>query len=528
MRDFRFEAIVWLGATGIASAAAFLAARASGVPAGMSEGLSGVAAIILLCGWLVRDTRWVTPVVMQVPLIVAIVALVPQDSLKMLGCGLILAFAIAAALWTRYAGGLLDLVSGTILMVAPLLLFRMVEVPAGKLVESLVIVAGCAVLLYVMARGRVMTPAHWLISFAVGVAVPVIPSRLAAVPLLFAALVWIVRSPRIALPLATVLVVSILAGRWSWPLALAGVAIHLAVRWSRPEPALSVLVPGWWAASLQTVLRPVPFAMAATGAVRFAPAAALGAVAVIAGGALLRPALAILYALAAAVLLVARDESDNPRFSGPAGVIAMLMVAMFAWSGALIGTFPLPVSSVSLAVIVGGAALTMMRSAVWRMSILSLGVLVFAVFLSTGERHWEAASAVLGPGESVNLTPASSGNGAALMLSGGNLLQMSPGREIADMDVISVQGRAYRRTLRVGEISDWASLRQDHWFVSEHGAPAVPEGSLAGHGASSFLIGASSVEVTIPERIGLVRLTMRRDLPDDAMLHVDALRVVVR
>jgi hypothetical protein len=244
---------------------------------------------------------------------------------------------------------------------------------------------------------------------------------------------------------------------------------------------------------------------------------------------LLRPALAILYALAAAVLLIARVESDDQRYAGPAAVIASLMVAMFAWSGALIAAFPLPISSLAVGVIVIGAAATMFRSAIWATYVLALGALIAALFLSQpGSLKLEPANAVLRPGESVNLTPASTGNKATLTISGGNLLELRPGHAVADVDVISVRGRAYRRSLSAGEISDWAGLRQEHWFVSEHGVPSRPIGPLTDYGASSYLIGAGSIEIAAPEMIGLIRVTMRNDLGESATLHVDGFRVGMR
>lgn len=524
MKDSTIEAIGWLSAAGIATAAAFVPA-APGAAAVSEAILPAVVAIVMLCGWTVRDTRWLTPVLLQVPLIFAIAVSVPHESMKMLGSGLSLAFAVAGALWSRHSESRLDQPTGLVLLLSVLSLMRLAEVPADKLLVSLVIVAGSGVLLAVLAHRRALTPVHWIIAFACGVGVPLAPSRLAVVPLLFAALVWVVRSVRIGAPLAGLVLTAFLAGRWAWPLALAGAAIHLVARRSG-HAELATLAPGVWGASLQMVLRPVPFVLAGLGAVRSAPLVAAGAVVVMAGGGLLRPAIAILYGLAASVILAARDESSSTRFAGPASVIAFLMLAMFFWSGALIGAFPLPVPALSLGVIVAGAAVTMMSSRGRLMTVLSAGLLVIAVVLSTGEAGpWSRMDSVLRPGESVNLTPPSAGNSAALVLSGGNLLGISNGQAIADVDVISVRGRTYRRSLSVGDVSDWAALQQKHWFVSEHGAPALPVGPLSGYGASSFLIGAGSIEVVIPEAIALVRVTMREDLHDDAMLHVDALRL---
>ncbi len=529
MKDSTIEAIVWLVATGIAATATLLAARAAGMEGVPVEALPPAVVVIMLCGWLVRDTRWVVPVLVQVPMIVAIVGTISNDSVRMLGCGVGLAFAVGAALFSRASSGGLDRFTGSILLAATLMMFRLIGVPQGRWMESVLIVAGCVVLLAAIAHGRNLTAGHWLVVFATGVAVPLYPSRLAVVPLLFSAIVWLGRSSRIPTPLATVVVLAIVAGRWAWPLALAGAAIHLAVRRPRSAEAPATFLPGLWASSIQSVLRTAAFVIAGAGAVKTAPAAGVIAIALIAGGMLLRPALAILYAIAAAVLLVARVESDDRRHAGPAAVMASLMIAMFAWSGALIATFPLPVSSLAVGVIVIGAAATMFRSAVWPTYVLALGALVAALFLpAPGALELEPANAVLRPGESVNLTPASTGNEATLTISGGNLLGMRAGHPVADVDVISVRGRAYRRSLSAGEVNDWAGLRQEHWFVSEHGVPSRPVGPLSDYGASSYLIGAGSIEIATPEMIGLIRVTMRNDLGEGAALHVDGFRVGTR
>lgn len=513
----------WIAAAVLVTASAsFVANRFAGGDAAALLPLLG--ALVMFAGWLARDTPRASAVAAIAPLLLVVAVAVPAGANRSAALGVLVAAAIAMAVSALHESGGLTLRGGAALLVAALALMRLPGVPEGRTLAATLIIAGCVVLFASLAAGRRVTPLDLILPFVAGVAVPLSPERLVAIPILFAALVWTIRSSRVRLPAAALLLLCLFAGRWSWPLAAAGIAVALAGTRRIGDRHAFIAVPLAKTASAY-VLKALPFLIASASAIRTAPYAAAGALALLLLAAGLRPSLSVFYGLAAAVMLASRDEVRSSRYAAPAAVVAGLMLAMFPWSGALAGAFPLPATVVSLSFVVAATAGTMLRHRFWAAVLIPLSVLVaVVVWLPSRSGTWESVMAVLRPGESVNIEPAARGNVAEVIASGGNLLDVPAGEIIADLHVIAEGGAVYRRTVSVGEIGDWGALRQEHWFIARHGLPNRPAGPLEGSGASSYLSGAGIIGVTIPERISIVRVTMRPSAPADASLHVDAAR----
>ena len=515
---------IWIAATALVTGSASIVTRASGATS-LDALLPSLVAIVMLSGWMSRHTPSVSPIAASAPLLVIVAGVLPAGPLQSLGLGLLVAGAVAMAIRALHESATLTVRSGAGLMLVALALMRLPGLPEGKAIETAAIVGGCGVLFGSLVAGRRVVPIDLILPFAVGVAIPLHPSRLSAIPLLFAALVWTLRARRVMVPAAALSILCILAGRWSWPLGAIAVALALATRRPRVEGSPLFAVPLAAKAALAQVVRTLPFLLASAGALR-TPHTAFGVLILLVLSAFLRPSLAIFYGLAAAITLASGEESRNTRYIAPAAVIALLMLAMFSWSGALAAAFPLPVAITTLALVVLASAATIPQFRLVAATLISIAALAGVIALAPANARWQPVQGVIGAGESINIVAPGDGSVAEVVVSGGNLLDLPAGEIVADVDVIATGGTVYRRALLAGELSDWAALRQEHWFIARHGVPLRPAGPLEGSGASSYLSGAGIIEVAIPERIGLLRLTMRESAPADASLHVDWARIL--
>ena len=133
---------------------------------------------------------------------------------------------------------------------------------------------------------------------------------------------------------------------------------------------------------------------------------------------------------------------------------------------------------------------------------------------------------MLEPGQSATIALPHRGRDVELSMSGGNVASLPRGTELGTIDFIGIRGSAFRRSVRVGEISDWSALSPDQHWRNQNGPPAVPRGPLEGLGSRAFLNGSGVVRTETPVEVAAIRVTASDALPPSARLHLDAVRLM--
>jgi hypothetical protein len=110
------------------------------------------------------------------------------------------------------------------------------------------------------------------------------------------------------------------------------------------------------------------------------------------------------------------------------------------------------------------------------------------------------------PGESVTLDVPDGAK--SLILSGANVPMLKRGTVVAHVGITPI---------RIGEISDWGSLRREHYYNSRNTLPANPAGLVRGYGYEAWIDGAARFPVAGRR----VTITTEPRLPANALLQVE-------
>ncbi len=172
-----------------------------------------VIALVLICAWTVRGTRWAAAVQCAVPLLIVAMMTLADERGRLLAYGVIVALAYGAAAMAVYAStanveerwrpaGWLGGVSPPeiALTVVGIVLLRWIPLHDVRIVRELVVLAGSLALLFAMRRRRDAagpaggTPAFLIAVLAVAVATPVRAGMMTFLPFALALLVVGLRS----------------------------------------------------------------------------------------------------------------------------------------------------------------------------------------------------------------------------------------------------------------------------------------------------------------------------------------------
>ncbi len=164
-----------------------------------------VIALILLCAWTARGTRWAAVVQCAVPLLIVAMMTLADERTRLLAYGVIVALAYGAALigmerWrpAGWPGGVSP--PEIALTVVGIVLLRWIPLHDVRIVRELVVLAGSVTLLFAMPRRRDATgpaggtPAFLIAVLAVAVATPVRAGMMTFLPFALALLVVGLRS----------------------------------------------------------------------------------------------------------------------------------------------------------------------------------------------------------------------------------------------------------------------------------------------------------------------------------------------
>lgn len=507
--------VLALASAGLSVAAAWIAAPSTTPVDARLPLLAGIVALLAL---LARGAATRVAEILPAALVVAAVA-IEGESLRILAYGAVVASAFAIAAISRRDEGGIGVADAGLLLAAFLVVIAAVPDPEYG-VRYLLLLAGGIALLLGGSRDR-QVPVEWLVFAGVVVAVtPVIPGRATLFPLLLAIVLRVVRKPSIAIA-AAALVFSLLVGWWAIPLAAGALlASGVASRTSQRSVTLPLLAGG-----AAAVMIPVAVFPNAIGGIRRAGWPALAATAVFTAAALaFRPAVGLLYGLAAvAALLVARDGDEAG--SAPVTIaLAMAMLCFVPWSGALYPflTFPANGAIVIAAVVLLAGVAAVVRSSA-TISIVAAAVAIGALLILPAAVAIEPIERSIAAGEETFVKPGRLVERLSVVFSGAFTTTMAPDAPLGTLTVIDTAGRAYERALTARTASDWAAFRREDRFASRNPIASDPSPRLVGYGHDAFLTGAGRLSVRARSPIALLRFKADPSLPPGARLQIDAI-----
>jgi hypothetical protein len=171
-----------------------------------------VIALVLICAWTARGTRWAAAVQCAVPLLIVAMMTLADERKRLLAYGVIVALAYGATVMAVYGterwrpAGWLGGVSPPEIALAAvgIVLLRWIPLHDVRVVRELVVLAGSVALLFAMPRRRDAagpaggTPAFLIAVLAVAVATPVRAGMMTFLPFALALLVLGLRSAGIS------------------------------------------------------------------------------------------------------------------------------------------------------------------------------------------------------------------------------------------------------------------------------------------------------------------------------------------
>jgi hypothetical protein len=518
------EAWRWGGAALLAAAggSAALAARAAGSPTPIDSAVPIHAAVVALAVAIAAE-RLASIVALGVPLLIVARFAIASEAWRLEVYGLILAGAAALAIGSIVGDGRVPTGRAIGLLVATLALFRLVPFDGSRFAAELVVIAGAALLAGALSRRGQLALRDLAFAFVVGAVALSLPLRAAGFPALVAALAWFVIGPSI-FSFAAIAAVTIVCGRWAGPLAaIAIVSPAIAARKEMRFAALPVVASAANAlASLRLfALLADPIAAASRRSSREIVRIALLLLPAIAA-LFLRPALALMYVLAAAVMISAAAREEC-RDVGLTAVLALFLVMLAAWSGAAGALLPLPATLAAVAAIVAIAIAGRIG-----LEKIALGIAPAALFVAVVAMHPAppAASVMrkisLGVGESKSVTLLPPARQLVVVASAANLVTVTPGTRLGAIDLVDVNGRAYRRVIEAGDVSDWGGFRREHFFGTRAPLAADPLPAFDGYGADASLGGEARIVLRGPAPIAAFTIEVDGSAPLQFLLNVTA------
>jgi hypothetical protein len=495
-------------AAGIVAAAIAAGAVADAGP--VDRALPLLVTTVAAAGWFFRD-RCGAVVMLAPALIVAAIAS-GDERLRLLLYGVIWSTAMVAAAVASIREQSIARTDALLLLALIAIPFRTVGFAPAMLPGTVLVLAGSALLLATASRRRTIGAAGFIAVAAIAVATPVMPARAAFLPMLLSVLVAPIP---FAFRAGGAVLLGLASGRWSWPLIAVALLAEFLKRERREGHAAMVLPFYLKPLSMAAALRPALFFPSAVPA--------LAPLALILIAAFVRPAVAMLYALAA-ILMGARDQRVS---AWPAVAFSAAVLAMVGWSGAIVTSFPLPIpfrALISVAAIGVVAALSISRPV--RIAA-SFAIAAAALWLPlTTTVVWSDGGAELAPGESQIIDLAGRGRRVEIVASAANAVALRRDAVLGRIEVIDVRGRAWRRELRIGDGSDWAALTPGEYWRSQNGLPRSFSEPIDGAGASAVLNGAGRISMLLPDEASGVHVTADASLPGNVRLLID--RVGVR
>jgi hypothetical protein len=203
----------------------------------------------------------------------------------------------------------------------------------------------------------------------------------------------------------------------------------------------------------------------------------------------------------------------------PARIIALLLIVLFAWSGAAVHAMP----PIFLAIVIGIALIGRLSPIVAAVGGLAL---IFCLPVTTRFDKMPVDTA-LAPSQSLLYDVAPSRR-IVVTASGANVLSMRDGA-LGTIEVLDGKRNVIAsRAIAIGDVADWGFMRREHLFTSRNRLPRDPSWRLIGYGAESWFTGAGRITVDAPQHIEAVRITASPSLPRASSLQIESIELPQR
>jgi hypothetical protein len=405
------------------------------------------------------------------------------------------------------------------LLVAIALPFRFVAVTAGGLLPNALAIAG-GVLMLLLLSSRRRVPADTLVAAVLTTLVtPAAPLRLSLFSTFAASLAWFAAAPS-PFSVVAVLFFAALCGKWFVALALL-VFVLAAARDRRVRRSPEAGAPVWISpAVVASSARIAALGVDCIAAVR-RNSSLLPFVLLFLVTAVVKPGVAVLFGVATLAIFSAVASTALTR--GLTGALCIYWLMTAAWGGVIRHMLPLAASLFVIAVI--ALMLFLPRIIPFaRIAATAIAVCFFAVIaMQTRPAGQPVAGAFsLTPGDSRSFRIQHSTTHLGIIGAGANIVSLAPGTKLGTIDFVDADGRAYRHTLSVGDLSDWGTFRDGHFLSSRNPLPDEPAGRVMGEGTNAVLTGAGRITLTAKSPIVGVSVTADDHLPRNARLNFES------
>jgi hypothetical protein len=415
------RALPHLGWLIAAAASAYACVLAVPAATPIDRALPLVAVLVTLLAWSAESAA----IQIAVPLLIVAGIAIPDEQLRLLTYGVIVAAAFAASMWRR-----------------PL------RPPAGEAPAATLVIAAVALLRWIPLDGIV----YWREAIILGGALLVLlATRNAPAAILAAAATPLFPLKALAFPFLLAALAALLPQRFRFAAAIVFAAL-------------------------------VPFARYS-----FAP---------------------LLIAAALTMLCSTTDA--------PAKIMGLLLIVLFAWSGAAIHAMP----PIFLAIILGIALIGRLSPIIAAAGGLAL---IFCLPATTLFDKVPVDTA-LAPSQSLLFDVAPSRR-VVITASGANVSSMRDGM-LGTIEALDAKRNVIAsRPIAIGDVADWGFMRREHLFTSRNRLPRQPSWRLIGYGAESWFTGAGRITLDAPRHIEAVRITAAPSLPRAASLQIESIEL---
>jgi len=427
-----------------------------------------VIALVLVCAWVVRGTRWVAAVQCAVPFLIVVMMTITDERTRLLAYGVVVAAAYGIAVVAAERRRAADV----ILTVVGILLLRWIPLRDVHIFRELAVLAGSVTLLFALTRRR--DPSASLRTGAAKPAGGTLRLHSGQAPALLIAV------------LAVAIATPVHAGKMTlFPFALAVLVMgfrSLVVsrsRGSRQNEDRETSEPRDRATPTNEHRE--------TAKPRYLATAVIAA-AFLAAAFFARYSLATVYVSAAIVFLVPLLERVRPL----AYAAALVIFALWPWSGIIARALPL----------------------------------VRNYEPSGGDTRPIARA--LAASESLPIPVPPHVRHVVVTASGGQMERFKTGRVGGTIEATDRRGGVTTRPIRIGDVADFGFMRRDQFFASRNSFPRFSPGEIRDYGANAWIWGAGRTAVACAADIASLRVVAAPDLPQQAHLQIDSVEFPAR
>jgi len=372
-------------------------------------------------------------------------------------------------------------------------------------------------------RERDVGAGAFLLALAIVLVAPLADWRGAVLPALAALTVLAVRSGRIDLSIASILL-GLAGGFWMAAGAAAAMVGRIAGAWLRPA-GLPVAVPAFGGVTLRGAAAALLYAPGGSLGFLAAPAPwRLAAAAVLAVSLIVRPLPGLVLSLVALLLLVERPGPLDRRFAAIPGGFAFGLMVMAGFSGALAPVFPAALPFELRLVLTATAVVALLVPLSSIAALLAASGAVVSLAALPVPVHSEQAGRSLAPGDSAVLAAPGASGDLRLVLSGAHVAGLPAGTPFATVEILNREGRGLRRVVEMGEVADWGAFRSGSLRSAVNRFPLEPGVRIEGIGRDAWLRGEGAIEVG--SDVSWLRVSAASTLPPDARVLVERMEIL--